>query len=398
MHRRHFLRTGGAAAVSMALGGCAPGLLAQSGRRRPLVTVYPVNASWDRVIRTTVGLRPNRASGFVVKPERFDDKTVIHNYGHGGAGMSLSWGTSHLAAELALAHTERRAAVIGSGIVGLTAARQLQRRGFDVTIYAKSLPPETTSNKSWAAFTPTSGLASQRTPEWDAQFRRVVEIAYREHQLHVGRGYGVGWIHSYSPTNSAGTGGGGGGGEDGLLPASVNLGTVILEEGEHPFNTRYARHSPYLKFEPSIYLEALMRDVLDFGGEIVVRSFDSPRDFMALPEQLIVNCTGLGAKDIFGDEELTPVKGQLVFLVPQPEVDYSMGGMLPRSDGIALGHVQQRGEWSLEVDHDERIRVMENAMRTFGAIPQPPGGIPPLRMATTVAAAPPVERFFGLES
>ena len=56
--------------------------------------------------------------------------------------MSLSWGTGSLAADLAVPHQDRRAAVIGSGVVGLTAARELQRRGFAVTIYAAALPPD----------------------------------------------------------------------------------------------------------------------------------------------------------------------------------------------------------------------------------------------------------------
>lgn len=48
-----------------------------------------------------------------------------------------------------------------------------------------------------------------------------------------------------------------------------------------------------------------MRDVLLFGGRIVVRKFDTPRDLTALDEPLIVNCTGLGARALFGDLELT---------------------------------------------------------------------------------------------
>jgi glycine/D-amino acid oxidase-like deaminating enzyme len=370
-----------------------------------------VEVSWDRIIRTTVGLRPYRESGFVVRADRLDEKMLVHNYGHGGSGMSLSWGTGQMAAELALAHTERRAAVIGCGIVGLTSARQLQRRGFDVTIYAASLPPDTTSNMSWAGFTPNSGLvsAARRTPEWDAQFRRAVEIAYREHQLLVGRSYGVSWIDEYSPTDSPGGAGRGGGGGRGaatapggaalppLLPGSVQLGAVLLQPGEHPFPTRYARRQPTLRFEPSIYLEALMRDVLAFGGKILVRRFQTPSELMQLAEPVIVNCTGLGSRDLFGDQELTPVKGQLVVLVPQPEVTYSANGMMPRSDGIILGHVMQRGVWSMEVDEEEKRRVMQDQIENFAGMRAPEGG----RVLTPPGSPPqppPVESFFDRQS
>jgi hypothetical protein len=86
---------------------------------------------------------------------------------------------------------------------------------------------------------------------------------------------------------------------------------------------------------------------------------------MTLEERLILNCTGLGAKALFGDEELVPVRGQLTVLLPQPEVGYMVGGMLPRSDGIVLnGGMQQRGSWALEPDPGFEAMVV----RTFKAI------------------------------
>jgi D-amino-acid oxidase len=397
MDRRRFLKMSGAALAGGGLGGCAPVLGGSGVGAGPSVTLAPVLVSWDRVIRTTVGLRPHRPSGFVVRADRYDEKTVIHDYGHGGAGMSLAWGTAHLAADLAMPHPERRAAVIGCGIVGLTAARVLQRRGFDVSIYARDLPPYTTSNMSWAGFTPNSGLVSIRTPEWDAQFRRAVEIAYHEHQLLAGRDYGVSWIYEYSPTNNPRGPGSGSEAEDRLLPAGVETGIAVLGLGRHPFTTRYALRRPTLRFEPSIYLDALMRDVILFGGRIEVRAFDTPRDLYTLDESVIVNCTGLGAKQLFGDAELMPVKGQLTVLVPQPEVDYSVGGMLPRRDGIVLGHVQQRGVWSMDVDIEEQNRVMENAMRTFSSFRVP--GLAAASSPDSLAfSPPPVEAFFDLVS
>jgi glycine/D-amino acid oxidase-like deaminating enzyme len=60
--------------------------------------------------------------------------------------VTLSWGTADMAAKLALATPHRKAAVIGCGVIGLTTARLLQDRGFEVAIYAADLPPHTTSD------------------------------------------------------------------------------------------------------------------------------------------------------------------------------------------------------------------------------------------------------------
>jgi glycine/D-amino acid oxidase-like deaminating enzyme len=206
MDRRTALRTGGMALVGLGIGGCASSRSARRGSAGQVrLDLPPVHASWDRIIRTTVGLRPHRPAGFNVSAEKLGEKTVVHNYGHGGAGHSLGWGTGLLAAELALLHPDRRAAVIGCGTVGLTAARQLQRCGFDVTIYTKAVPPDTTSNMALAAFTPTSGLISvETTPTWVAQFQRAVATSYQQLQLLAGRDYGISWIDSFNTTDSPG--------------------------------------------------------------------------------------------------------------------------------------------------------------------------------------------------
>ena len=408
MDRRTLLKKGGMGALGLTLAGCATG-----SRRTPRpLTLAPVRVSWDRVIRTTVGLRPHRPAGFVLGAGRLDGKTLVHNYGHGGAGMSLSWGTGYMAAEMALEQEWRRAAVIGCGVAGLTTARQLQRRGFDVTIYAMTVPPNTTSNMSLAGFTPTSGLVEtdQRTPQWDAQFRRAVEIAYKQLQLLVGPRYGISWINGYSMMGEAPVEGQRSEREErraALMPPGLRTGQVVLGPGEHQFPSRYVGYRPSIRFEPSIYLDALVSDFLLFGGKIVIRKFDTPRELMTLDEPVIVNCTGLGSYDLFRDHELIPVKGQLTALVPQPEVEYNTFGglpgstargfgihMQPRSDGIILGGTSQPGEWSLEPDEEARRGVVENHMAFFAAMRPPEGG---LRIARSgpPAPVPRVETFFG---
>ena len=178
-----------------------------------------------------------------MKSEKLDHKTVVHNYSHGGAGMSLAWGTGYLAADMALAHGSRRAAVIGSGVTGLCAARQLQRRGFDVTIYAKAIPPHTTSNMSLAHWSPVSRVVAmnERTPQWDEQFRFAAEVAYRELQLLGGRDYGISWIDRYRPMDELPP-------ERiesprALLPSHLRAGLEVLGPGQHPFRFRTRRAS-----------------------------------------------------------------------------------------------------------------------------------------------------------
>src|SRR6266536_5293463 len=203
MDRRTFLTAGSVAAIGLGASACASRTKSLKAVPKAPLRLAPVNASWDRIIRTTVRLRPHRDAGFMLKADKLDDKLLVHNYGHGGAGMSLAWGTGLMAAELATEHQARQAAVIGCGSVGLTCARQLQRRGFDVTIYALAVPPNVTSNMSLAGFTPVSGLVEndRRTPEWDAQYRRAAEIAYRQLQLLVGTNVGVSWLDNYSLTD-----------------------------------------------------------------------------------------------------------------------------------------------------------------------------------------------------
>jgi glycine/D-amino acid oxidase-like deaminating enzyme len=100
--------------------------------------------------------------------------------------------------------------------------------------------------------------------------------------------------------------------------------------------------------ETGRYLRQLIRDIQTAGGRIQVRDFAIAGDLSSLPEGLIFNCTGLGARQLFGDTDLTPIRGQLAILLPQPEVQYAYsfkrsGYMFSRPDGIILGGTSEKG-------------------------------------------------------
>src|SRR5581483_11345683 len=326
-----------------------------------------VLVSPERVIRHDVGLRPFRRSGFNVSVERLGDKPIIHNYGHGGGGVSLSWGTAHLVLQDALATPHRDAAVLGCGAVGLATARLLQDHGFTVTIYARDLPPDTTSNVAGASWAPVTVVdPAYRTPAFDDHFVRASRFAFRYFQNLVGPRYGVWWRETYFIADTAGSGPA----SETALIADLRPPHVTLAPGDHPFGSRHVSRALTMHIEPSTYLPAVLADYRLAGGRLVVRDFTDPQGVKALPQPLIVNCTGLGAATLFNDPEMLPIKGQLTVLAPQREVDYLTVGpgelyMMPRQDGIILGGTHERGEWSLEPNPAATERILRGHQRLF---------------------------------
>lgn len=373
-NRRNFLRGALAAGAYLTLARPNAMALGFGAERR----FAPVRVARNRIIREVVGLRPYRDEGFVVSAERIGNKLLVHNYGHGGAGITLSWGTASQAVDLArdfLAALPsassrrspqparpRRFAVLGCGVNGLSTARLLQRRFQDgpgtVTIYAKDLPPETTSNIAGGFWSPTSVFDSQAaSAKFTEQFRLACRISNRAFQLLVGPEYGVRWIDTLELYRN----------ETSLareLPGGNELypQQEVHRDAANYFGFPFVRQYSTMLVEPPVYLNALLRDFYIAGGKLVVKEFRSREEIMRLPETVIFNCTGLGARSLFGDEKLGPVRGQLEVLLPQPEIDYCyLGGgyMFPRRDGIILGGTFDHDDWSFAPRAEQTTQILE---------------------------------------
>jgi D-amino-acid oxidase len=371
VNRRSLLKGMAVSSAGLFLPGCATKKVSTATAPVPNQLHLPkVLVSPEREIRTTVCLRPFRPSGFRLSTEKLGEKLCVHNYGHGGAGITLSWGTAQLAVEQLQGVDAKQIAVLGCGVVGLAAGRLLQQTGKEVTIYAKALPPETTSNSAGGFWFPTTVFDDDHlTPQFNEQFLRAVKFSFNYFQQFAGDDYQVHWLSTYvlkengRPFNETGLAG-----RQGPLQGMLTD-LRDLQPGEHRFQAPYVRTFKEMLIEPHAYMRALLRDFWLAGGKVVLRELHDPAEVAGLPEKAVVNCTGLGAKSLFSDAELTPIQGQLTYLVPQPEVNYIvLSGelyMFPRHDGIVLGGTHVRGNWSLEPDPKAKADLLAGHAQLF---------------------------------
>ena len=370
MNRRDFLHSTAAASVTLLAGCTHKPMPTSAANTAPPLPFYdavpplaPIRAHEDRLFKITVCLRPFRAAGPRIEPQRIGDKLIVHNYGHGGSGWSLSWGSAAIVVDLALAGTDptqQEIAVIGTGALGLTAATMLQRAGARVTIYAKDRVSDTRSFRATGSWTPDSRIALTKsaTPDFARQWEQMTRYAWRHYQSYLGlagspiefseRFYlsdlppendlqrrrdedPIGFAHLNPLVQD-------------LVPRSLDL-----PPGQHPFPTRFARRNTQLTFNITAYAHQLVEDFQVAGGRLETREFHTPADLAQLPQRTIVNCTGYGARALFSDTSITPVRGQIGWLIPQPEVNYGIQfenlNVLARRDGIVV-QLSEQGEAS----------------------------------------------------
>ena len=375
LNRRHVF-TGAAGLLTSA---CMQTPVPVTAPSRALLPGAPLRVSEDRLIRITVCTRPFRPAGPRLEAEPFGDKTVVHNYGHGGSGWSLSWGCAEAAAALAAPTAGQSIAVIGAGVIGLTTALRLAETGAAVTIYAKELPSETRSARATGVWSPSSriGLKSAVPDGFRDRWQGWARTAYFTHQHYIGTlGAPVDFMPFYSlqshkPPPRAPQ-------QNDFLHLSARLGGMYprsrqLPDEAHRFPVASAWRGLDMAFNIAAYTDRLVRDFLSLGGRIVRRSFTDRAEVLALHERLIMNCTGYGAKALWGAGDLVPVRGQINWMPPQPEARYGLYYeqvyVLSRGDGLVVQYTGPNEDHGYGIEDETPDRdEMRQAVATVGAL------------------------------
>jgi D-amino-acid oxidase len=334
-----------------------------------------------------VGIRPHREGGVCLKldddiiPSRHGSKFLIHNYGHGGAGITLSFGCASVVAD----HVQRlnremrrpAVAVIGCGVIGLTVAAELRRRWrtLRITVYAKDLDVRSTTSFVAAGQFEPSGICDEYESEDEKKVLadylrrsrdRIVELqnSSRWHR------YGIAFRRDYTLDhwNRA---------YDEYTPDDV---VPQYRSGTLPFaklNTVGREYRTWL-INPTILLPQLVAELRRSAVRFRRRQFESKDDFAQLKENIVVNCTGYGARALMNDEDVIAKRGHLVMLRrTRPKQFYFFSGgcgnrrnmyVFCRHTDIVVGGTVQTGndtEDIIEADRGRFVRILENARAMF---------------------------------
>jgi hypothetical protein len=387
--RRRLLQALGAAGAASLSGCTTPALFGGSPAERigpndRARFLAPLRASADRILDITVCLRPFRAAGPRLDTEHIRDTLVVHNYGHGGSGWSLSWGSSTVAVGKALSQSPDRVAVIGCGVLGLTSALLVQAAGKPVTIYTRDLIQQTFSARASGSFTPDSRIArvDAVSPEFPALWEEMARTSHKTFRAHLGLpGDPVRWVDRYSVSDLPA--------QEPSPPAEGDLqfasyrgllrdlypNAENLRPTDTPFRATSVRRRSVLMFNIASYSQMLLTQFRLAGGRIEQREFHDPTQLAGLPEKVVINCTGYGARALWRDETIVPVRGQIAHLIPQTEFDYALDyrdvNVIPRSDGIVVqavagGDMRGYKDDSLVPDSQESAAALQTLAALYG--------------------------------
>lgn len=327
------------------------------------------NISKENIIGTAVGIRPFRKSGVRLEPEFLQNKLIIHNYGYGGSGVTLCFGGSKEVLEI-LNHqnpSSKVIAVLGAGVVGLATAYDLLEQGYEVHIYSNDWSPNLTSNVAAGIWTPLS-FPEDISEEKKQLHQRMLDNSRERFLISTNDNpefAGVRFIWSYGvKTNSS----------QEAIKAEHQREDVDI----HFDNgiTISGRRTYELSIDGKLFIEDLYSKVKNKRASLHQNHFENVDDLLRLKETIIINCTSIGSRQLFNDQDFLPVRGQLVYFEPQEGIDFlyyqkipnsttSWVSIYPWNDRIILGGLYEYDNEDARVNPEVIDKMIENGQKSL---------------------------------
>jgi len=238
--------------------------------------------------------------------------------------------------------------IVGCGVIGLTAAICLREAGLDAGIVAAELPEATTSSVAAAIWYPYKAYPEDSVLSWGSRTYEVFEELSDTPESGVLMREGVEiWRERVPDPWWAGA-----------VPRVRRCSEDELPPG---YRDGHAFAAPVV--EMPVYFSYLMDRFTAAGGSVEQRTLSSLDEVEA---RVVVNCVGLGARDLVDDISMEPIRGQVVRVknpglnrfVLDEENPEGVTYIVPRSHDCILGGTAEDGEWDLEPDPETAAGIL----------------------------------------
>ena len=251
--------------------------------------------------------------------------------------------------------------VVGSGIVGLTSAILLQEAGFSVRILTKERFENILSSKVGAIWFPFEIHPKEKTNHW-------ATLAYERYERETHQGNGISFIPFITAYQV-----------DSNMDWTKQLPKGKVRKArtdELPTGMQMAYISEVPLAEPLLYLPHLFERFLANGGTFEKQEIGTLEKMAAL-DSWVINCTGLGAKQLCNDRDLHPMRGQILrcekLNMPSfadPTKRGALSYVINRSEDSVIGGTDYEDDWNEESDPADTTLILDRIAESgFAEIP-----------------------------
>lgn len=245
------------------------------------------------------------------------------------------------------------AVVVGAGVSGLTTAICLAEAGCPVRVWAAEPPLQTTSIVAGALWGPAFEQPADETLRWMAQslqdFQQLADVPETGVRLAPALAVGDPPDGDELPPQAK------------LIPEFRPCAPAEVPAG---FLSGFRATMPLIDMPQ--YLDYLVRRLAAAGGQIEIRRVKSLTD-AAEHAPVVVNCTGLGARELADDDTVLPVFGQHVVLT-NPGLDELFVELthaqeftcyFPHPKRIVCGGIRVPGRWDRSPEAAVAERILQ---------------------------------------